>query len=531
MVSRSEFLDPERPLVMTLEEKSDPPPIVRMRGIEKSFGGIRALKGVDLDIHPGEVHVILGENGAGKSTLMKVLSGIYAPTAGEIMIDGEAHDHLTPVQASAAGISIIYQELSVISELSALENLFVGRLPVRRRFGLPTIDWPLMKKQADEILDKLGLHIDISRPVAQLPIAHRQLLEIAKSLMGQVRVLVMDEPTSSLTKVEVDRLFTLVRQLRAEGMAILFISHKLDEVRIIGDRFSVLKDGSSNGSGLIAEHSNEDLIRMMVGRTVNQKFLSETPVDRTGKPVLSVNHVTSADRVHVKDVSFDVHNGEVFGFAGLIGSGRTELMNCLFGAEHRASGSIVLNGRDITPKTPLHALKSGMAYITESRRQTGFMPNFNIQDNTVISARIKEAPLFGTWGLISPTADRKLAEEEGKRLSVKAGSVEQLVSELSGGNQQKVLIGKWMATHPDVFIFDEPTRGIDVGAKAEMYAIIRTLANQGKAVIVVSSELPEILSVCDRIAVFREGTIVGQVDGATADEETLLQYAIGGIAQ
>ena len=516
---------------MTVEEKRDAAPIVQMRGIEKSFGGIRALKGVDLDIHPGEVHVILGENGAGKSTLMKVLSGIHAPTAGEMIIDGESHSHLTPTQASAAGISIIYQELSVINELSALENLFVGRLPVRRRFMIPSIDWALMKRQADAILDKLGLHIDVSRPVSQLPIAHRQLLEIAKSLMGKVRVLVMDEPTSSLTKVEVDRLFTLVRQLRQEGMAILFISHKLDEVRLIGDRFSVLKDGSSNGSGLIADHSNEDLIRMMVGRVVNQKFLSEKPVDRSGEPVLSVRHVTSADRIHVRDVSFEVHNGEVFGFSGLIGSGRTELMNCLFGADRRASGTIVLNGKDITPKSPLHALKSGMAYITESRRQTGFLPNFTILDNTVLSARIKQTPFFGSWGIITPRADRKLAETEGKRLSVKASSVDQLVSELSGGNQQKVLIGKWMATEPELFIFDEPTRGIDVGAKAEMYAIIRKLANEGKAVIVVSSELPEILSVCDQIAVFREGSIVGQVDGSSANEETLLQYAIGGIAQ
>lgn len=505
-------------------------PIVQMRGIEKAFGGIRALKGVDLDIHAGEVHVVLGENGAGKSTLMKVLSGIHAPTAGEITIDGETHARLTPAQAASAGISIIYQELSVINELSALENLFVGRLPVRRRFLLPTIDWRSMEKQARTVLDKLGLQIDLSRPVAELPIAHRQILEIAKSLMGDVRVLVMDEPTSSLTKVEIDRLLNLVRQLRDEGMAILFISHKFDEVRAIGDRFSVLKDGSSNGSGLILDYTNDDLIRMMVGRVVQQKFLSDTPIDRSKTPVLTVRDVTSADRKRVSNVSFDVHHGEVFGFAGLIGSGRTELMNCLCGVDKRASGNIVLNGRDITPKSPLNALKSGMAYITESRRQTGFMPNFTILENTVVSARVKQAPLRGTWGFVSSRRDRELAETESKRLSVKSRSVDQLVSELSGGNQQKVLIGKWMATEPEVFIFDEPTRGIDVGAKAEIYAIIRKLANDGKAVIVVSSELPEILAVCDRIAIFRAGSIAGLVEGATADEETLLQYAVGGIA-
>ncbi len=505
-------------------------PIVRMTGIEKTFVGVRALKGVDLDIHAGEVHVVLGENGAGKSTLMKVLSGIHAPTAGTIEIDGKAFSQLTPADAAQAGISIIYQELSVINELSALENLFVGRLRVKRRFGFPMIDWDRMETEARAILTQLGLDIDLKRPVAELPIAHRQMLEIAKSLMGKVRVLVMDEPTSSLTKVEVDRLLDLVRKLRDQGMAILFISHKFDEVRAIGDRFSVLKDGSSNGTGLIVEHTNDDLIKMMVGRVVQQKFLSAQPIDRSKSPVLEVRNVTSADRKRVKDVSFEVHLGEVFGFAGLIGSGRTELMNCLFGAEKRASGSIVLNGRDITPRSPLKALKSGMAYITESRRQTGFMPNFTILENTVISARVKKAPLRGALGLVSSRADRALAETESKRLAVKAHSVDQLVTELSGGNQQKVLVGKWMATNPDVFIFDEPTRGIDVGAKAEIYAIIRKLANDGKAVIVVSSELPEVLAVCDRIAVFRAGAIGGLVDGATANEEMLLQYAIGGVA-
>jgi D-allose transport system ATP-binding protein len=511
-------------------ESGQTEPVVQMRGIEKSFGGIRALKGVDLDIYPGEVHVVLGENGAGKSTLMKVLSGIYAPTSGEITVGGQTRNRLTPAEASAAGISIIYQELSVINELSALENLFVGRLPTTRRWILPTVDWAEMEKLARAMLGRLGLDIDLSRPARELPMAHKQILEIAKSLMGHVRVLVMDEPTSSLTKVEIERLLTLVDQLRSEGMAILFISHKFDEVRAIGDRFSVLKDGSSNGSGMVADHTNDDLIRMMVGRVVQSKFLATMPIDRNGAPVLAVSNVTSADRKKVVDVSFDVHHGEVFGFAGLIGSGRTELMNCLFGADKRASGKIVLNGKDITPKSPLAALKSGMAYITESRRQTGFMPNFSILENTVISARVKQAPLRGTWGLVSAKSDRLIAEKERKRLSVKSRSVDQLVTELSGGNQQKVLVGKWMATGPDVFIFDEPTRGIDIGAKAEIYAIIRKLASDGKAVIVVSSELPEVLAICDRVAVFRAGSIAGLVDGATATEETLLQYAIGGIA-
>lgn len=503
--------------------------IVQMRGIQKHFGGIKALKGVDLDIYSGEVHALLGENGAGKSTLMKVLSGIHAPTDGRISIEGAPHERLSPAEASAAGISIIYQELSVIPELSALENMFVGRLPIHRRFLVPQVDWKVMEQRAQAVLGRLGLSVDLRRPVAEMPIAHRQIIEIGKSLMGDVRVLVMDEPTSSLTRVEIDRLLALVDQLRSDGMAILFISHKFDEIRAVSDRYTVLKDGSSNGTGLMSEVTNDDLIRLMVGRVVQQRFLSATPIDST-ENILSVSNVTSADRQRVRDVSFDVARGEVLGFAGLVGSGRTELMNCLFGAERRYSGKIVLNGRDVTPENPTAALKAGMAYITESRRQNGFMPNFTIEENIVVSQRVKQAPLGGTFGMVSRRKDRALAEVERERLRVKSSSIDQLVSELSGGNQQKVLIGKWMATEPDLFIFDEPTRGIDVGAKAEIYAIIRRLAGEGKAVIVVSSELPEILAICDRVAVFREGTIAGFADGQTATEETLLSYAIGGTA-
>ena len=506
------------------------PPAIEMRGIEKSFGGIRALKGVNLDIHSSEVHVVLGENGAGKSTLMKVLSGIYEPTAGEILVDGVTHARLTPSQAKSAGISIIYQELSVINELTALENLFVGRIPTHRRWIVPKVDWRRMEERALAMLAQLGVSIDLHRPVREMPIAHRQIIEIAKSLMGEVRVLVMDEPTSSLTRIEVDHLLALVRLLRQSGMAILFISHKFDEVRAIGDRFTVLKDGSSNGTGMIADHSNNDLIRMMVGRDLQDRFLSGHTTRPSDSPVLSVQHVTSMDRKRVINVSFELRHGEVLGFAGLVGSGRTELMNCLFGVDRRASGVVTLNGRDITPKSPLDALKAGMAYITENRRQNGFFPNFSIKDNITISVRVKQAAWRGIWGRIVTATDRELAETERTRLSIKSQSVDQPILELSGGNQQKVLIGKWMATEPEVFIFDEPTRGIDVGAKAEIYAIIRDLARQGKAVLVVSSELPEVLAICDRIAVFHQGRIVTTVDGATATEETLLQYAIGGHA-
>ncbi|MFK4822945.1 sugar ABC transporter ATP-binding protein [Ochrobactrum quorumnocens] len=504
-------------------------PLIEMRNIAKSFGGIQALKGVDLDIHAGEVHVLLGENGAGKSTLMKILSGVFAPTSGEINIRDETHMRLTPGQAAQAGISIIYQELSIIDELSALENLFVGNLPVKRTLLLTKIDWTLMRARAQAILAKLKININLDQRAGDLPIAHKQILEIAKALMGNVKVLVMDEPTSSLTRVEIQNLLQLVDQLRQEGMAILFISHKFDEVRQIGDRFTVLKDGSSNGTGLIADFGNDDLVQMMVGRALIHNYTNpglnhESPV------VLKVSNVTSATNDRVRDVSFEVRHGEVFGFAGLIGSGRTELMECLFGADKRSSGKIELNGRDITPQSPSQALKNGMAFITENRRKTGFFQNFTILENIIISKRVKDAPLGGMGAVVNRHDDRRLAEIERKKLAVKSSSVDQMVTELSGGNQQKVIVAKWMATEPDLIIFDEPTRGIDVGAKAEIYAIIRKLALQGKAIIVVSSELAEVLGVCDRIAVYRDGSIATIVDGHSATEETLLSHAIGGVA-
>ena len=346
--------------------------------------------------------------------------------------------------------------------------------------------------------------------------------------MRHTRVLVMDEPTSSLTNVEIERLFTIVHQLREEGTAITFISHKLDEVRAIGDRYTVIKNGATAGTGMIADTTNDDLVRMMVGRTVKQFFHTEHVIDRDQAPVLRVSNISSSDRKSVVDVSFNVFSGEIFGFAGLVGSGRTELMNCLFGTMDRATGKIELNGHDITTRGPVESVKNGMAYITESRRQTGFMPNFSIKSNIAVSRSVKISPMRGMWGLIREREEAVIAEEQRRSLRIKCSSTEQNIMELSGGNQQKVLIGKWMCTEPEVFIFDEPTRGIDVGAKSEIYKIMRDLSNAGKAIIMVSSELPEILAVCDRIAVFHSGSIADILEGTKASEEQILALAISG---
>src|SRR3984893_11731124 len=448
-------------------------PWVEMKGIVKPFGGIHALNGVNLNIYPGEVHVIMGENGAGKSTLMKILSGIYQLSAGEIVVGGHSHNLLTPKHAAQYGISIIYQELSVINELSALENLFVGRMPVRKRLGsgkaervsteskassivekLGIVDWSLMEREAKAMADKLGLNIDLKKPVGELAIAHRQMIEIAKVLMRHTCVLVMDEPTSSLTDVEIQRLFTIVQQLRTEGTAIVFISHKMGEVRAIGDRYTILKDGTTVGTGMITEVTNDELVRMMVGRAVKQFFLTEHTIDRDQAPVLRVSNVSSYDRRQVVDVSFNVYASEIFGFAGLVGSGRTELMNCLFGTMARSSGTIELNGHDITTRGPVEAVKNGMAYITENRRQTGFMPNFSIKTNIAVSRSVKISPFRGTWGLFREREEAAIAENQRKILRIKCASIEQNITELSGGNQQKVLVGKWMCSEPEVLIFD-----------------------------------------------------------------------------
>lgn len=501
-------------------------PLIQMKNISKHFGVIKALDQVNFDIYTHEIHALLGENGAGKSTLMKILSGLYKPTLGDIIIEKQSHKFLDHKLAAQLGIGIIYQELSLIDELSVLENLFIGRLPIKRIMGMSLVDWNKMRSLASIILLRLGLKIDLDEKVKNLSISYKQMIEIAKVLLSDVNIIIMDEPTSSLTNSEIEYLFFIMRKLKEEGKAIIYISHKMNEIRQIADRYTILKDGCSVTSGMIKNISNQQIINLMVGREVESRFICSQHKKST-TPIFEVKNLTSKKKSYVNQVSFSLMSGEILGFAGLVGSGRTELMNCIFGIDKKLVGEIYLNGKYINPKSSLIAIKQGMAYITENRKENGFFHNLSIKQNMMISKSLKEGRYKGAIGLIDSSAETQIAEQLKKDLSIKCATIEQNIMELSGGNQQKVIISKWLACKPEVIIFDEPTRGIDIGAKTEIYKIMRQLANEGKAILMVSSELPEIMAICDRIAVFRQGkiaTILNNTESLT--EEKIMQWAL-----
>ncbi len=498
--------------------------IVSMEHIQKSFAGVPALRDITFDVQPGEVHALLGENGAGKSTLMKILSGAYQPTSGTLVLDGQRHDVLTPSLSSDFGISIIYQELSVINQLSVAENIFVGRQPVRRRWGLPMIDRQAMEQRTHELLERVGLDLDMTRTVGSLSISEKQMVEILKAVAFDARVIVMDEPSSSLTESEVEKLFEIIRTLSAQGTAVVYITHKLKEVIAIADRVTVLKDGEVVSSEAVADVTLDSLVNAMVGRTIKGTYrAAEGDID-TSQVVLKVENLTRKDR-RVKDVSFDLHRGEVLGFSGLVGAGRTELMAAIYGAEPKSAGTVTINGREVDIRNPFDALQAGLALVSEDRRHSGFFDNFSIKRNFAITVQLKESRWGGLWGLVNRAQELEVAQTQMVSMRVKCRDLEQNIVELSGGNQQKVLLGRWMAAGAEVIIFDEPTKGIDVGTKSEIYTLMRNLAQAGVGVIVVSSELPEVLAVCDRILVFAEGEVQAEYLAADATEENLVRAA------
>lgn len=500
--------------------------LVEMKGVTKRFPGVIALKDISFDIKAGEVHVLLGENGAGKSTLMKILSGVYQPTEGTVVVNGREYAQLTPKDSYENGISIIYQELSVIDALSIQENLFVGKLPTVKKGGISVVDFKQINAAAREFCRKVGLKRDPRTMVEELVISEKQQVEIAKALACNAEVIIMDEPTASLTLEETDHLFEIIRQLKGEGKGIVYISHKMKEIKQIGDRVTVLKDGTSVGTRNAADVTIDELVNMMVGRAVQTKYNDET-ADFSNAPVIfEVKDIARKDQ-KVKGVSFQLRKGEILGFSGLVGSGRSEMMNAIFGAEPKSAGEVYLDGRQIQIRNPYTAIKNGLAMVTENRRETGFINTMDIKKNISLLPYIKTSRGQGLIGMVNGAFDRICAEEQRKNLRIKCFGVDQNITELSGGNQQKVILGKWLAADSRIIIFDEPTKGIDIGSKGEIYALMRKLAQEGKGVLVVSSELPELLSICDTIAVFREGQIVKTLPIGEATEEAIIRASTG----
>lgn len=503
-------------------------PLIQAIGITKVFPGVRALSDISFDVLPGEIHVLVGENGAGKSTLMKILSGVYQPTSGRIVCNGHEYASLTTQLSRNEGIAIVYQELSVINELSIMENLFVGHLPTKRKMGLPVVDYALMEQKARQVLQQVGLRHDPSTLVGDLAIPDKQLCEIAKALISGAKILVLDEPTTSLTTGEVARLHQLLRDLKAQGCGIVYISHKMKELKAIGDRITILKDGTHVGTYPADELSLDDIIRLMVGREIKGTyFADESAEELEKKPVIfEVRNITRADRT-CRNISFQVHEGEIFGMAGLVGAGRTEAMEAIFGAVPKSDGQVLLRGKELNITDPYSAIKQGIGMLTENRRELGFFHNFTCKENIALVPTLKASTAGGLGGMLKPKMDAGWADEQIRSLNIKCTGPEQMTINLSGGNQQKVILGKWMAAGSEVLIFDEPTKGIDVGSKSEIYVLMRNLAKQGKAVLMVSSEQNELLSVCDRIGVFHNGELKAILAGKTATEEEIVRISTG----
>ena len=493
-------------------------PIVTIKKLNKSFPGVKALVDAQFELVPGEVHALMGENGAGKSTLMKVLAGVYQKDSGEIEIDGKAVDIPDPHAAQKLGIGIIHQELNLMNHLTVAQNIFIGREPMGR-LGL-VIDTPKMLRDTQTILDQLHLHLDPKTLVSDLTVAKQQMVEIAKALSFQgTRVLIMDEPTAALNNVEIDDLFRVIGQLKSEGVGIVYISHKMDELKRISDRVTVMRDGQYINTVPTATTSMETIISMMVGRPL---FEGDGPCAPAAdnEIVLEVRNLNRGRAI--KDVNFVVRKGEILGFAGLMGAGRTEVARAVFGADKIDSGEIRVKGNKVIIESPADAVKHGIGYLSEDRKHFGLATGMDVASNIVLST-MKRFLSFNF--ILKHSAINEAARSFVKQLEIKTPSLGQRVSLLSGGNQQKIVIAKWLVRDSEILFFDEPTRGIDVGAKSEIYKLLNALAQQGRAIVMISSELPEVLRLSHRILVMCEGRITGEVSAAEATQENIMRLA------
>ena len=495
-------------------------PILQMRGIGKRFAGVVALDGVDLEIYAGEVVALIGENGAGKSTLMKIIGGVHQPTSGEILIDGQVRPIRGVADSINAGIGFIHQELNVLDNLDIAGNVFLGREPLKGG-PLKLVDRARMVRETQPHLARLGLNMPADTPLIQLSIAQCQMVEIAKALSQKARVVIMDEPTSSLTLSETDRLLEVIRELRAAGVGVVYISHRLGEVTAVADRVVGLRDGRNAGTLAREEITHDSMVKLMVGRDL-ARVTADTPAD-AGPVRMSIAGLRTK-RYPKQEVSFDVHGGEILGMAGLVGAGRSEVARAVFGIDPIMGGTITLDGTPVKVSTAADAIKHGLYLVPEDRRKSGLIVDIPIRDNISLPA----LPRYAPGGLVRKGLEDKAAFEASRSLGVKAPSTDFLAKNLSGGNQQKVVLAKWLSLEPKVIIFDEPTRGIDVGAKAEIYELMRKLAREGVAILMISSDMEEVIGLSHRIAVMHEGRITGILPRADCTEDAIMNLAVGG---
>ncbi len=491
--------------------------VLAMQQIDKRFSGVHALKSVDFDLHAGEIHALVGENGAGKSTLMKILTGIEQRDSGEIYYLGKLFNPREPKHALEMGIGIIHQELNMMDHLTVAQNIYIGRESTTGT-GI-FLDEKEQNRRAAELLARLNMNISATDTLGRLTVGKQQMVEIAKAVSRRLRILILDEPTAALTDAEIDELFAIMRDLATRGVAMIHISHRLDEIHQIADRASVLRDGELVGTRTTSEVTKQEIIGMMVGRVIYEQPKSKSQVPEDAPVVLRVKNLNAGKMVN--DVSFELHRGEILGFAGLMGAGRTETARAIFGADEVQSGTVEVNGKPAVIKSPEDAVAHGIAYLSEDRKRYGLALNLTVKDNVVMATYDR----FSQGGFLAWNQIARATAEYVDKLSIKTPSIDQLVRNLSGGNQQKVVLAKWLICNSDIIIFDEPTRGIDVGAKSEIYTLMNNLASQGKAIIMISSELPEILRMSDRIIVMCEGRITGELDIGEANQESIMEYA------
>ncbi|MCC6168692.1 MAG: sugar ABC transporter ATP-binding protein [Caldilineaceae bacterium] len=491
--------------------------LVSMEGIDKSFPGVHALDNCRFELRAGEVHALVGENGAGKSTLMKILAGVYSKDAGRIVVHGREVEIHGPRAAQALGISMIHQELNLMPHLTVAQNVFIGREP--RQTARAFLDENAINQATQQLFDMMRLKLDPRTKVADLTVAKQQMVEIAKALSYNSQVLIMDEPTAALTDAEIEELFTIIRQLRAKGVGIVHISHRLEELKQISDRITVMRDGRYINTVDTADISIEQIISMMVGRTIYEST-PEVPENGDQETVLEVRHLQRGDEL--KDINFSLKKGEILGFAGLMGAGRTEVARAVFGADPVDAGEIFIQGKPVQLNSPKDAVRHGIGYLSEDRKRYGLALGMDVETNLVLASFRK---FLGWLGWVDSKGTRATAEHYVEALAIKTPSLQQRVKNLSGGNQQKVVIGKWLTANTDILIFDEPTRGIDVGAKSEIYRLLNDLARQGKSIIMISSELPEILRMSHRVIVMCEGRITGELSAAEATQEAIMTLA------